>query len=159
MPSASTTRAMKTTGTGNADFCAWLGTPLPWIRTQTKKVKRYECRARPPRSHRNSSHPWPATTQCPVWERLFLTDVLSTAPGSSGFFYHVVISTDNLDFRLWSVFLRNKNIPFYFKYDRFRKKSFSHIKKWAWQVLPDSFFSRSFRSVPYVFVVVHLLKY
>ena len=27
----------KQTGTGNADFCAWLGTPLPWIRTQTKK--------------------------------------------------------------------------------------------------------------------------
>ena len=26
----------KQTGTGNADFCAWLGTPLPWIRTQTK---------------------------------------------------------------------------------------------------------------------------
>lgn len=125
---------------GQRRFLCMIGDATPLDTHSNQKWKRYECRARPPRSNRNSSHPWSATTQCPVWERLFLTDGPLNSTRISGFFYHVVVSTDNLDFRLWSVFLRNKNIPFYFKYDRFRKKSFSHIKKWAWHVLSDSFF-------------------
>ena len=158
MPSVFTTRAMKTNRDGQRRFLCMIGDATPLDTHSNQKVKRYECRARPPRSHRNSSHPWSATTQCPVWERLFLTDGPLNSTRISGFFYHVVVSTDNLDFRLWSVFLRNKNIPFYFKYDRFRKKSFSHIKKEP-DMYCQTLSSRSFRSVPYVFVVVHLLKY
>ena len=119
----------KQTGTGNADFCAWLGTPLPWIRTQTKNESGTNAE-----QDRHVLTAIPPILDLPrhsvrYGKGCFWLMVLSTAPGSSGFFYHIVVSTDNLDFRLWSAFLRNKNIPFYFKYDRFRKKSFSHIKK------------------------------
>ena len=43
-------------------------------------------------------------------------------------------------------------------YERFEEKSFSHIKKEP-DMYCQTLSSRSFRSVPYVFVVVHLLKY
>ena len=59
---------------GQRRFLCMIGDATPLDTHSNQKVKRYECRARPPRSHRNSSHPWSATTQCPVWERLFLTD-------------------------------------------------------------------------------------
>ena len=78
---------------GQRRFLCMIGDATPLDTHSNQKWKRYECRARPPRSNRNSSHPWSATTQCPVWERLFSTDGPLNSTRISGFFYHVVVLT------------------------------------------------------------------